>query len=243
VTNDSETFIQEVDEGVRRDRVLSALKIYGPWALGAFAALLVGLGGWLWYKDHRTTEARAQADKFMAVQEQAQSANATGAAAAFEALSKEGPQSYRVMALMERAAALETQGDLDGAIAGFDAAAAAAKDPVLRDTAKLRAAYLVADSQDFAALKARLDPMIAAGGPISYLASELLGVEAWEAGQTDLARSTFENLNLAFDAPDSVRQRVGLALAVLGPAPNPPAAAQPPAAPAAGAAHPTGDAQ
>jgi hypothetical protein len=219
VTDENETLIQEVNERLRHEKQLALLKRFGPWLLGAFVAALVGLGGWLWYKDWSVNTARVQADKFIVAQQKARSSGADASAAEFEALSKQGPQSYRVMALMERAAALEGKGDLDGAVAGFDAAAEAARDPLLRDSARLRAAYIVADSQDFAALKARLDPLIKEGGAISFLARELLGVEAWEAGQIDLARETLDNLNLAFDAPESVRQRVNLALAVLPPAP------------------------
>ncbi|MEJ0059118.1 MAG: hypothetical protein WDM79_05905 [Terricaulis sp.] len=61
----------------------------------------------------------------------------------------------------------------------------------------------------------------------------MLAVEAWEAGNADLARSTLNTLTLAFDAPESVRQRAQLALSVLGPGDEPaapaPAAAAPPA--------------
>ena len=40
-----------------------------------------------------------------------------------------------------------------------------------------------------------------------------------EAGETQLARETLEQLTLAFEAPDSLRQRAQIALSVLGPAP------------------------
>jgi hypothetical protein len=45
-------------------------------------------------------------------------------------------------------------------------------------------------------------------------------MEAWEAGQNDLARDTLEALTLAFDAPEAVRQRAQVALSVIGPAPQ-----------------------
>jgi hypothetical protein len=127
------------------------------------------------------------------------------------------------MAKMGRAAALVEQGDLQAALAGFDAAAAGARDPIVRDMARLRAAYLAADTQDFEAVQARLQPLIEAGGPISYSARELLGVEAWEAGRFDLARQTFQSLSDAFQTPETVRQRAQLALAVLGPGAQAPA--------------------
>src|SRR5262249_1272937 len=142
---------------------------------------------------------------------------------AFGALKGKGPEIYRQLALMEAGAAKAGGGDLPGAIADFDAAAAAAKDPIVRDMARLRAAYIVAGTQDLAARPARLTARIDAGGPVPYPARELLGVEAWEAGQFDLARQTFQGLSDAFQTPDSVRQRAQLALQVLGPgaAPTP----------------------
>jgi hypothetical protein len=102
--------------------------------------------------------------------------------------------------------------------------------------ARLRAAYLAAETQDFPALRARVQPIIEAGGPISYLARELLGVEAWEAGQFELARQTFQSLSDAFQTPDSVRQRAQLALAVLGPGAAAPRASGPGAPAGEGAA-------
>jgi hypothetical protein len=120
---------------------------------------------------------------------------------------------------VQHAAVLQHQGDLDGALAGFDAAAERANDPVMRDTIRLRAAYIAAETQDFAALQTRLEPLLESDSRISYLAKELLAVEAWEAGQLDIARDTLENLSLAFDAPEPVRQRAQLALSGIGQAP------------------------
>jgi hypothetical protein len=124
------------------------------------------------------------------------------------------------MARMERAAILTTQGDLEAALAEFDAAAETASDPRMRETAQIRAAYIAADVQDFATLRTRLEPLIAADGRVSYLARELLAIEAWEAGELQLARDTLQELSLAFAAPDSLRQRAQVALGVIGAAPT-----------------------
>jgi hypothetical protein len=92
----------------------------------------------------------------------------------------------------------------------------------MRETAQLRAAYIAAETQDFSALQTRLQPIIDSGSRLSYLARELLAIEAWEAGQNDIARDALENLTLAFDAPEGVRQRAQVALSVIGPAPESP---------------------
>lgn len=221
MSDETETFIQEVKERVRQDKVLAAAKTYGPLLLGLFAALLLALVGWQAWSAYRLNAAREHAQAYAAAQALARAANFDDAKAAFGRLADEGPSAYRVMAQMERAAVLQIEGDLDAALAAFDQAAAAANDPVLRASAQLRAAYIVADTQDFAALQTRLTPLTEQTGPIAFLAQELLAIEAWEAGQTELARDTLANLNLAFGAPESVRQRAQLALAVLGPAPAP----------------------
>ncbi len=138
------------------------------------------------------------------------------------------------MARLEHAAVLETQGDLEGAVSEFDAAAAATNDAIIRESAQLRAAYIVADTQDFEALQRRLQPLTESRSRLSYLARELLGIEAWEAGQTDVARDMLQSLTLALDAPDAVRQRAQMALEVLGPAPETPADGAPAPAPSEG---------
>ena len=94
-------------------------------------------------------------------------------------------------------------------------------------SAQLRAAYLAAETENFAALEARLKPLIDARGPFSYLARELIGVEAYEAGQNERARTEFTYLESAFDAPQGVRGRASRYLSVLGPAPETAAPAAP----------------
>jgi hypothetical protein len=221
VTNDSDSFIQEVDEGLREERLMSQARRYAPWAIGGLIAVLAGIGGWQLWRGEMLKSAHHQSDAFAAALQQAAGGDIDAAKAAFAPLSTRGPQAYQIMARMEHAALLQSQGDLQAALTEFDTIAADARDPVMRSSAQLRAAYLVADTQDFQAVQARVQPIIDGGGQFSFLAQELLAVEAWEAGQTDIARDTLENMRLAFDTPQSVRQRAELALAVLGPAPAP----------------------
>lgn len=220
MTNESDSFIQEVDEGLRQDRMLGIAKRYGPWLIGVFAIFILGLGGWQLWKSQSLDAARRHAEAYSAAQAQLQAGNIAEAKAEFERLSNEGPRVYRAMAQMEHAAILVQEGDLEAALAGFDAAAETAPDQIMRESAQIRAAYIAADTQDFAALRTRLQPLIDSDSRVSYLAKELLAIEAWEAGDADLARQTLEQLTLAFEAPDSLRQRAQIALSVLGPAPE-----------------------
>jgi hypothetical protein len=219
VTNESDSFIHEVDEGLRRDQLTQLARRYGPWILGAIALFLIAMLGWQAWRAQQVQSARQHSEAFAAAQELAREGNFAEAKAEFERLSGSGPRNYRVMSRMEHAAILTVEGDLEAALAEFDAAAEAANDPVMRETAQLRAAYIAAETQDFEALQRRLQPLIESDTRLSYLARELLAIEAWEAGQNDLARDTLENLTLAFEAPEGVRQRAQVALSVIGPAP------------------------
>ena len=215
----TEGFVQEVHQRVREEQLLDDLKRYGPWLAGLFVVFLLGIGGWQMWNDHQRQVAREQSSAFLAAQQMAQQGNTNGAKAAFEHLTTQGSDTYRVMARMEYAAILQMQGDLEGSIAAFDQAAAAARDPVMKETAQLRAAYLVADTQDFDALQRRLQPLLQSHSRISFLARELLAIQAWHSGHNDIARTTLQDLTLAFDAPEGVRQRAQVTLALLPAAP------------------------
>ncbi|MBC7770374.1 MAG: tetratricopeptide repeat protein [Phycisphaerales bacterium] len=234
MTNETDSFVNEVQDSLRQDRTLAIAKRYGPYLIALFVVFLAVIGGWQWWQGEQVNRERAASDELVAALEMGAAGNLDGAKAELERLSGEGPRTYRAMARMQNAALLQSQGDLDAALAEFDEAAEAAANPTMRDTARLRAAYIAAETQDFAALQTRLQPLIDSESRLAFLARELLAVEAWEAGETEIARSTLENLTLAFDAPETVRQRAQLALSVIGPAPAAPADGAPAPAPSEG---------
>lgn len=218
---------EEVETGLREDKFQTWWRKYGAWAIGAAVAVVVGVGFSGVYTTWRSSVNRTQGERFAAIQEKA-ATDPAASAAALKDFQKSAHGGYKALAEMERAGALQAQGDLAGALAAFDAAARSAREPVLKQSAQLRAAYIAAETENFAALDARLKPLIDARGPFSYLARELIGVEAYEAGQAERARTEFTYLESAFDAPQGVRDRASRYLSVLGPAPE----ATTPAAPA-----------
>ncbi len=219
MTNDTDSFVSEVDESLRQDRVMGFFRKWGLHILAGFGVIIIGVVIWQGWRGYSTEQSRNSAEAYSAAQALAQEGNLAEAKAAFDPLREEGPRAYRAMARMEYAALLEAEGDLQGALAEFDAAAEQSPDEVMRLSAQIRAAYIAADTGDFPSLQTRLTPIIESETRFSYLARELLGIEAWEAGELDLARDTLESLTLAFDAPEEVRQRAQIALSVIGPAP------------------------
>jgi hypothetical protein len=229
VSNETDSFLQEVEEGVRQDRYVAFFNRWGVWIAAGAALALAAAGAVSLYRSWSLSEAQKRTEVFAGLQTQMREGDAANVAADFERLSKAGPQAFRAMALMELAAVRQSEGDMAAAIAAYDQAAAMSSDKTMKATAQLRAAYLVADSQDFAAVRGRIEPLIAQGGPVSYLARELLAVEAWEAGDVALARQTMEAIRLAFDAPEAVRNRAELLLAIMPEAAPNAAPAPPPA--------------
>jgi hypothetical protein len=228
---------EEVEERLREDRLQKFVRKYGAHLLVAAVLAVAAVGAYGAYDAWRAAQARAAGETFSALQDQVR-VDPAGAALALANFQKSAPGGYKALAGMERAGALEAQGDLAGAVAAFDDAARLASQPVVKQSAQMRAAYIAAETESFAALEARLKPLVETRGPFSYLARELIGVKAWEAGQFDRARQEFSYLETAFDAPQGVRQRASSFLQVVGPAA--PAAAS---APAAAPTEPTGEKQ
>ncbi|MDX2234368.1 MAG: tetratricopeptide repeat protein [Hyphomonadaceae bacterium] len=208
---------EEVEERLREDKLQVFWRKYGAYVIAAAVGLVVVVGLSSAWTVWSTANNRSIGERFSALQQQA-AIDPAGAEKALKEFQKNASGGYKALAEMERAGALEAQGDLAGALAAFDAAAGMAREPVLKQSAQLRAAYIAAESEPFAAIEARLKPVIDARGPFSYLARELLAVEAYEANQPERARRELAYLETAFEAPEGVRNRAASFLQVLGPA-------------------------
>lgn len=218
---------EEVEEDIRRERLMAFFKRYGIWILSALVAVLLGVAGWGWWQADQRQKAAALAQALQAAQEQAAGGDLAGASAAMAQAAERASGDQRALALMQRAEALLQSQDAAGALQSLEAAAQSAREPLLRDAAALKAAYIAADSEALPALEARVKPLIDARGPYASMARELLAMEAMKAGDAARARAEFEFLQFDLEAPETVRQRAQAALAMLGPEPQSEGAAAP----------------
>ncbi len=228
---------EEVEESLRHDQVATFFKRYGRYVIAAAVLFLASIGGYQAYQSWRTNQAVTYADKMAAAQKALQANQFAEAEKQFATIAASAPAGYKAMAFMQMGAAHVGLNDMKAALADYDKAAAAAPDKTFADLARLKAAYLAADLEDFQKLDARLKPLIDGGGPLSFMARELVGVQAFANGDTARAREEFNFLTVALDSPQSVRQRAQISLAALGPAPATPEPASAPA-PANGAKKP-----
>lgn len=223
--------IREVDEELRRERLANIWKKYG--GLIALVAFLVvaATAGWRGYEYYAGKQAEAASERYVAAQKLAADATKVDEAlAAFDALAKDAPSSYRLLARLSAAAELG-QKDVKQGAAAFDAIANdSSVEPLMRELASIRGAALAVDTADVAEMQKRLAPALANTSAFRHSANELLALANLRAGNQAEAQKLF--LLLAFDpeTPPGMRNRAQRLQAALFSAPAP-APSPAPAAP------------
>ncbi|MCU0856681.1 MAG: hypothetical protein MUF63_17990 [Rhodobacteraceae bacterium] len=170
----SDSFINEVTEEVRRDRLYAMFRRYG-WIAVLLILLLVAGAAWNeWRKAQARAEAEARGDALLAALE---AGDPAAQGAALEALRTGGP-AEPVIALLDAAQAAST----DGPAVGIERLNAMAADPatpqLYRDLATLKAAMTGAGLTPPDARIAALEPLSAPGGAFRALALEQIALGA-----------------------------------------------------------------
>lgn len=200
--------IREVDEELRREKLAAIWKNYGGYiAAGAFL-IVAATGGWRGYEYYAEKQAEAASLRFDAAQKLAADPTKNDEAkAAFEALTKDSPASYRLLSRFANASEIGKKNPKEGA-AAFDAIANdSSVDAPLRDLARVRGATLVVDTADLAEMKKRLEPALAPGAPFRYSAKELLGLAYVRANDQASAQKLFLELSFDPETPPGLRNR------------------------------------
>ena len=96
-------FFREVDEDVRRDRIIGIWTKYRYLLIGLAVLVVAGTGGWRSYEYYRDQAAEAANTKFEAAAQLSRDGKSTEAAAAFDALSKTAPKGYASLARLRAA--------------------------------------------------------------------------------------------------------------------------------------------
>ncbi|HSF94088.1 MAG TPA: tetratricopeptide repeat protein [Thermohalobaculum sp.] len=182
--SETDSFIQEVTEEVRQDRMFRLWKKYGPYVLSTVAVIVAASAGLNWYNHYQEQVARAAGGAVLATDLDSVSDQET----LIETL--DGPA--KTIARMRLAAAKAAEGDAPGAAEAYRAIAA---EPGLgrayADLARLEAVRVALGVMDPQEAIAELEPLTAADGPYRLLALELraalrLNSGAVEAGHADL---------------------------------------------------------
>lgn len=203
----SDSFIDEVTDALRRDRLFATLR---RWAwLGVLLVVLIVGGAAVreWRLARAEAEAQARGDALLAAVE-------AGDPEAVAAVPAEGATAA-VVALL--AAATAADGGVPDAVAErLEAVAADAALPArLRDLAALKAA-LAATGASPEERRARLEAIAAPGAPYRLLAEEQLALLDAEAGEREAAQARLRAILDDAEATPALQERARQLLVALG---------------------------
>ncbi|XBQ15498.1 MAG: tetratricopeptide repeat protein [Oceanicaulis sp.] len=221
----------EVEEELRRERYQALLRQWGPWVGAAAAVIVLGVAGYQFIDWRSESTAAAASDRYMAAADLIAEGDLSAADAAFEDLAEDGPRGYATLALMRRGEIALEQGDAAEAARFFTSAAERAPEPLTRDLARYKAALAQFDTLSYDDLSVRLEPLTEGEARFGTLARELIAAAALREERWAQARSRYELLSVALDAPPGVTRRAAEALAYIEQ--NAPQTAEPAAAEAA----------
>jgi len=210
--SETDSFIEEVTEEVRRDKLFGYLKKYG-WVAVVVVLGAVGTTAWLEYqKAQQAASAQALGDRILVANGQATAKERAAALASIEP--DAGPAA--VIIQFQQVGDLLAAGDETAALAVLDAISATASEPEYRDQATLKALILRGKDMDQATRATALAALAQPGEPYRPLAQEQQAVMAIEAGDTAKALDILSELFLDSQATGALRSRASQMIIALG---------------------------
>lgn len=205
-----DSFIEEVTEEVRRDKLFAMFRKYG-W-IGAL--LVVGIVGGAAWNEYQKAQAMARAEGFGdAMLDALDQGGEAERQAAIAAIPADGSQ----LALRGLMQASDPATDKAVALAGLDALIADASQPeIYRDLAQLRRVMVAGADMPVADRRAALEGISAPGRAFRPLAAEQLAYLLIEEGKTDEAIAALTALMQDQDAPAGLKARAGQVITALG---------------------------
>lgn len=205
-----DSFIDEVTEEVRRDRLFALFRKYG-W-IGVVVVLgIVGGAGWT---EWQSAQAEAKAEAFGdAVLDALDLGAPEDRVAALGAIPTDGAQA----AVLQLLLASDPVGDRAGTLTALEALANDATQPAsYRDLAVLRRVVVAGADLPLTERRAALDPIAAPGRPYRTMALEQMAYLLVEENRTDDAIAALTALLTDQEAPGGVRSRAQEMIIALG---------------------------
>lgn len=216
MAQDNDSFIREVNEELRSEQISRVWRNYRGFIIGGAVLIVLGTAGYRGYEYWHNHNASQYGDQFLAALNLAKENKTEEAMAALQKLEQDGSGAYPVLARMRAATLLTQKGDAAGAIKAFrDVAADNSVPAILRDIAKIRAAYLLVDNGSYTEVSAEVEAMATGNNALRNSAREALGLSAMKAGDTTKAREWFEEIVNDAQTPRNVANRAQIMLDTL----------------------------
>ncbi|NKJ41060.1 tetratricopeptide repeat protein [Novosphingobium sp. SG720] len=212
-----DVFAREVDDALRQEEAMDAIRRWGL-PIGAAVLLgLAGLGGWLWYSNHQESLRGQQGEQLTLALDDTEANNAKGAQGLLDTLAKDGTPGNRAAAQLLLAGKAQDDGKADQAAKSFAAVAADGDAPqAYRDAATVREVALTFDKLSPQQVIDRLMPLAVPGSPWFGSAGELVGLAYLKQGRNDQAGRLFASIAKDKDVPDSIKRRARQVAGSLG---------------------------
>ncbi|RKF16665.1 hypothetical protein D6850_03740 [Roseovarius spongiae] len=210
--SNTDSFIDEVTEEVRRDRLFRLMRRYG-WIAVLAVILLVGGATWHeWRKAQERATAEALGDDIIAA------LNAEDGAARAAALESIETPEGRARTVIDMMAASEQMDEAPGEAAARLMAIADRSDveQIYRQIATLKAVMIPDSGLDAQDRRERLDGLALGGGIVRLLAEEQLAYLDIEAGDTEKAIERLNQIAADAGATPGLRRRATQVIVALG---------------------------
>lgn len=211
--SNTDSFIDEVNDEVRRDRLYGYLRRYG-WIAVLAIVLIVGAAG---FNEYRKAQNEAAAQALGDAMLDALNNDAPGdRAAALADVRADTPESQAVLALLQ-AGAFADAGDTEAAVAALAQVQNAADAPLIyRQIATFRALLLQSDTLDIETRRAGFEALAVPGVPFRLLAEEQLALIDVETGDVAAALDRLRPMLDDAEASAGLQRRALQAIVALG---------------------------
>lgn len=211
--SDTDSFIEEVNEEVRRDRLYLMLRRYG-WIAALVILLIVGGAA---FSEYRKAQARAEAETLgdamlaaMSLADSAQRAEALGV------IAPGTPASVAVLRLLTASAQIEAE-DPASATATLDALAVDGDVPAIyREIAQFKALTLQGAAMSIEDRRQALEAMAQPGRALRLLAEEQLALIDIENGDATAAIARYQSVLADAETTSELQQRALQVIVALG---------------------------
>lgn len=213
----TDTFVREVDENLRRDRMNELAKKYSGWITAALVLFLGAVGGFIYWQNHRVEQSGKQVEQLSQVFADVGSGKTSAAPKQLDELANSGSKAVRASALFTRAALALQQNDVKLATAKYREIAGDDGLPKpYRDAALIRQTALEFDSLKPEEVIARLKPLAEPGNPWFGSAGEMTAMALIKQGKKNEAGQLFARIARDKQVPETMRARAVQIASTLG---------------------------
>ena len=215
--SDTDSFIEEVTEEVRRDRLYRLLRRYG-WIPALVVVLIVGGAAWSEYRKAQTrAAAQGLGDQILSA---LSAETPISRLAGLETINTDTPGAEAVVSLLAAAEAQQA-GDTEQAVSQLDAVAVNGDLPLIyTQIAAFKSLVLQAETMDPGTRRQQLEALGQPGAPLALLAQEQIALQDVAEGNRDAAIERYQSILQDASVSADLQQRALQVIVALGGTPE-----------------------